>query len=64
MLRIFGTSLAFVTTLAAIGYAWFMVVWMHAPAVQVVALTVVLSIPALLIAWGAFRLARRLAKTT
>ncbi len=43
-------------------YALFMVFWMHAPPLQVVALTLGLSVPPLLLAWVLGRGARRFGK--
>jgi hypothetical protein len=60
LLQIFGFSLIGVTVLAANAYAWFMVLWMHAPPLKVIGFTVVLSVPVLLVAWGTLSLARRL----
>jgi hypothetical protein len=62
ILRLAGVSIAIVTTLAAVTYAAFMVIWMHAPLLHVVAFSTVLCIPTMIIAWGAFRLARKFEK--
>ena len=53
-----GVGLAAVTVLGAVGYAVFMVMWMHAPALQVVLLSTALAVPLLLLAGGAMRLGR------
>jgi hypothetical protein len=53
-----GVGLATVTLLGAVGYAVFMVMWMHAPALQVVLLSTALAVPLLLLAWGAMWLGR------
>ena len=62
VLRLGGVSIAIMTILAAVTYAAFMVIWMHAPPLHMVAFLIILSIPALAIAWGAFKLARRFEK--
>lgn len=60
LLQVAGAGIAALTVVAAAIYAVFMVVWMHAPLLQVVAVSLVLAIPFFLLSWGAFRLARRL----
>jgi hypothetical protein len=49
------------TLSVGVSYALFMVVWMHAPPFEVVALTLALSVPPLVIAWCLSRFARRTA---
>jgi len=53
-----GVALATVTVLGALAYAVFMVMWMHAPALQVALLSAALAGSLLLLAWGAMRLGR------
>jgi hypothetical protein len=45
------------TLSVGVSYALFMVVWMHAPPLEVVALTLALSVPPLVIAWCLSRFA-------
>lgn len=61
LLQLCGALIAAATVLAASTYAVFMVVWLHAPAVTVLTITLLLSVPCLAIAWGAFALANRTA---
>ena len=53
-----GLGPATVAVLGAVGYAAFMVMWMHAPALQVALLSTALAVPLLLLAGGAMRLGR------
>lgn len=63
VLLLLGVGLTTATVLGAVGYAVFMVVWMHAPALQVLLLSGALAAPLLLLAWGAMRFGRSNAST-
>jgi hypothetical protein len=53
---LFGAGLATATVLGVVGYVVFMIMWMHAPAIQVLLLSSALAAPLLLLAWGAMRI--------
>jgi hypothetical protein len=62
LLRATALLIVGVTVLAAALYACYMVVWMHAPAPQIVGLSTGLSVAPLLVAWFLLRLAERLSR--
>ena len=60
LLRLLAILIGFITAIAGVIYAGFMIIWMHAPAPQVVFLTLLIcSIPAA-VSWLLLRAAKRL----
>jgi small-conductance mechanosensitive channel len=59
LLRLLGTLVVILTVTAAVLYAGFMVIWMHAPLPGVVGLTLALAVLPMGISWGLFKLAAR-----
>jgi hypothetical protein len=63
-LRLAAICIAIATIVAGVLYTGFMAVWMHAPPFQVIVFSLLLCIPVMLIAWGAFRLAHKFENKT